>query len=185
MDKEISNNELILEIQNLKKEISRIKKEEDMILDSIPAWVFYKNTENVFLKVNKTFADAMKMTKEELEGKSLFDIYPKEQADAFFEDDKEVIESKIPKRNIIESIKVSDSVLWVETTKIPYEDENGKIIGVIGFTIDISEKKKIENEISKRNNELERFNNLMVGRELEMIKLKKEILDLKNKNNNA
>ena len=35
-------------------------------------------------------------------------------------------------------------MLWVQTDKIPYRDAQGNIIGIIGFTINITERKKIE-----------------------------------------
>ena len=173
MNEENSNTELI-------KKLLKIQKEQEMILDSIPAWIFYKDAENRFIRVNNSFAKIMKLSKEELEGKSMFDFYPKEQAEAYWKDDKEVISSGIAKINIVEKMNSPEGILWVKTDKIPHKDENGNTIGVIGFSIDITFQKKAEEEAKMKNQELEKFNRLMIGRELEMIKLKKEIIDLKN-----
>lgn len=173
MNNENSNTELI-------KNLIKIQKEQEMILDSIPAWIFYKDIENRFIRVNNSFSKIMNISKEELAGKSLFDIYTKEQAEAYWKDDKEVISSGNAKTNIIEQMDSPFGKLWVKTDKIPNRDEQGNIVGVIGFTIDITLQKKAEEEAVKKNQELEKFNRLMVGRELEMIKLKKEIVSLKN-----
>jgi PAS domain S-box-containing protein len=157
------------------------KKEQDIILDSILAGVFYKDDKNHFIRVNKAFADTLEIPKNILEGKSLAEIFPKEQAESFFNDDKEVIKSGKPKLNIIEEVKTSKGVLFVRTDKIPYLDDNGKVIGIIGFTIDITAEKKSEEANKEHNEELEKINRLMVDREVRMVELKKTISELEAK----
>ena len=138
---------------------SRKEFELQTILDSVPAMVFYKDTENRFLKTNKAFEDAMNMPKEKLEGKSMLDIYPKDQAEAYYKDDLEVIHSGKAKRGIIESLKTFNGEKLIQTDKIPHFDENGKIIGIIGFAIDITEQRKKENELQKLNRALSALSN--------------------------
>ena len=71
----------------------RLPNELQNILDSIPAMIFYKDAENRFLRVNRAFAAMMDMTKDQLEGRSVFDIYPPEQAQAYWEDDRDVLDA--------------------------------------------------------------------------------------------
>lgn len=59
------------------------------------------------------------------------------------------------------------------------KDEKGDITGYFFAFIDTAEIEEKEKELEKKVNELERFNKLAVGRELKMIKLKKEITNLK------
>ncbi len=139
----ITNTERKLAENSLKK----LQEEQQIILDHIPAWVFFKDTENRFIHVNKTFADAMGVPKEQLDGKSLFDVFPNEQAEAFWKDDKEVITSGNPKINIIEPIESSKGTRWVQTDKIPYSEIDGRIVGLIGFTLDITDRKLAENSL--------------------------------------
>ncbi len=122
-------------------------EELQIILDAVPAWVFYKDRENRFLRVNKAFCDVMEMAREDLEGRSLFDLYPRKQAEVYWEDDKEVMASGRPKRNIVESMDRKGEKLWVRTDKIPYRDGQGNIIGVIGFALDITARKNAEDEL--------------------------------------
>lgn len=131
-------------IDNLGSNLKQTIEESEIIFDSVPAWIFYKNKENRFIRVNKAFCDAMGKTKAELEDKSLFDIYSKEEADKFLKDDKEVIASGKSKLNIIELAETPMGQKWVQTDKIPYLDKQGNIIGVIGFSIDITERKTAE-----------------------------------------
>lgn len=130
-------------------ELEKLRDEQEMILDMIPAWIFYKNMNNRFLNVNRTFADVMNMKKEDLIGASCNDLYPKEQAEAFLKDDLEVIATGLPKPKIIESMDSPDGLKWVQTEKIPYKDKDGQIIGILGFALDITERKKMEDEIRK------------------------------------
>lgn len=127
--------------------LKRLQEDQQILLDNIPAWVFYKDTENRFIRVNKTFADVMGKPAKQLEGKSLFDVFPKEQADAYWKDDNEVFASGKPKNNIFELMESPKGNVWVQTEKIPYRDEQGKIIGLIGFSLDITERKKTEDEL--------------------------------------
>lgn len=136
--------------------LERLLKEMRIIFDSVPAWIFYKDKENRFIRVNKTFADYMNMSKEELEGKTMFELYPKELAESYWKDDKEVIGSGNPKLGIIESIETKKGMAWVQTDKIPYRNEKGEIIGIIGFSIDITPRKEIEEKLLKANEEWDR-----------------------------
>ncbi len=120
------------------------KEELNTIIDSSPILIFYKDVENRFIRVNKAMAESTGLTKEELEGKSCFDIFPPSQAEKFWKDDKEVLASGYPKLNIIEPFETKKGTRWGQTDKIPYRDKRGNIIGIIGFVIDITERRKAE-----------------------------------------
>jgi len=122
-------------------------EELQTIFDTVPASIFYKDKENRIIRVNQAFTKLMGLTKEELEGKSLFELYPKEQAEPYWEDDKDVITLGKQKLNIIESVDTKKGLRWVQTHKIPYRDNFGKIIGVVGFTTDITERKQAEEQL--------------------------------------
>jgi PAS domain S-box-containing protein len=123
--------------------------EQQTILDSTPAMIFYKDKENRFLRTNRSFESSMGLAKEKLEGRSLFEIYPKEQAEAFWKDDIDVIKSGKPKRGIIEQMMTPNGTRILQTDKTPYLDESGNIKGIIGFSIDITERSHAE-ETQKR-----------------------------------
>jgi len=124
------------------------QEELQIIFDSIPAWIFYKDKENRFLKVNKAFCDGMAVSREELEGRSVSELYPREQAEAFWKDDKEVMASGQPKRNILEPVTLPNKeTRWLRTDKIPYRDAHGDVIGIIGFSIDVTARKQAEDAL--------------------------------------
>ena len=126
--------------------LRRHRAEQQIILDSVPAMIFYKDIHNRFVRVNRAMAEVTGLAVAEIEGKSAFEIFP-DQAEDYFRDDQEVISSGHPKRNIIEPQKAVDGLRWLQTDKIPYRDESGNIIGIIGFSIDITERKRAEEEV--------------------------------------
>lgn len=137
---------------NFTKDSRKQDEELQVILDSVPVLIFYKDKNNRFLKVNKTFAESIGMEKEKVEGESLFNLFPDEQAKLFWQDDKRVIKSGKPKIGIIEQAQTADGLRWFRTDKIPYRNKNGEIIGVIGFAVDITGHKKTEEDL--KSNEL-------------------------------
>ena len=63
----------------------------------------------------------------------------------------------------------------------PIYDREGKIVSGVAVFHDITERKQMERQLRAANEELTRFNTVMVGRELRMIELKKEVNELCNK----
>jgi len=148
----------VTERKNAEYSLKKLQEDQQILLDNIPAWIFYKDTENRFIHVNKQFTDLMGISKEKLEGKSLFDIYPKEQAEAFWKDDLEVIATGKPKVNIVEQMEIRNGTIWLQTDKIPFLNAQGDIVGIIGFAIDITERKAADDKIQKMNEELKESN---------------------------
>jgi len=135
------------------EDLLHVKSEEqEIILDSAPAMIFYKDAENRFLRVNRAFEKSMGLAKEELEGRSLFDLYPNELANKYWADDLEVIRTGKAKFDIIEPMETPQGRRLLQTDKIPYVDESGAVRGVIGLSVDITERKKAE-EVLKRDRE--------------------------------
>ena len=130
------------------EELSKKQEELQIIFDSVPAIVFYKDRENRMIRVNKAFTEAMGLDKNQIEGKTCFELWP-EQAEHYWCDDKEVMESGQPKISIIEPLVTIKGEIWVQTDKIPYRNEKGEIVGVIGFAIDITDRKEAQEALEQ------------------------------------
>ncbi|MBU1245013.1 diguanylate cyclase [Myxococcota bacterium] len=139
----------ITERVRLADAVRLLNEELFSILNTIPAWIFYKDRENRFIRVNQAFARDLRRSVGELEGTSCFDLFPKEQAEEFWKDDLQVIASGVPKERIVEPVTLADGIRWVQTEKMPLRDAAGGIIGVIGFANDITERKLMEDEIRR------------------------------------
>ena len=96
------------------------------------------------------------MSVEQVEGRSTYDLYPDEAAQ-YHHDDLQVIRLGEPKLGIVETLTTaSGEKRWVRTDKIPYRNEDGEIVGVIVFAVDISERVRAEEALQRAHEELER-----------------------------
>ena len=138
--KDRTTEELCEEITALRK----VNEQQQAILDASPAMIFYKDKENRFVRVNDAFAKANGTSRKEMEGRTMWDLYPREDADRHWRDDNDVMASGKPKLRIVEEMKSSRGTAWVQTDKIPYRDNQGEIIGIVGFSLDITDFKKTD-----------------------------------------
>ena len=129
-------------LRGREQEYARLSNEFEAILDHIPALIFYKDTRNQFVRVNKYLAEAHQLPKEEMQGRPVADFYP--EADQYWKHDLEVIQSGEPKLNIIEPWQVDDEHRWVSTSKIPFQNQEGETIGIIGISLDVTELKRTQ-----------------------------------------
>src|SRR5262249_59020473 len=87
--------------------------EMEVLLDSVPAFIWYKDCENLILRANRLAAESMGMTVDQVEGRSTYDLYPDEAA-KYHHDDLEVIRLGEPKLGIIETLSTaSGEKRWV------------------------------------------------------------------------
>ncbi len=124
--------------------LARRREELETIFDALPASVFVKDRGNRFLRVNQVFASSLGLPRAQIENRPAFDLFPAEQAATFWRDDLEVIASGQPKTNILELTRPRGEDRWALTNKIPYRDAQGEVAGVIGFALDITERKRTE-----------------------------------------
>ncbi len=115
--------------------------ELDTLLQDIPAYIFCKDNNNRLLRVNKAILDATGFREEDLIGKSLYEIFPKRDAEDYWMQDQEVLNTGRPKNGIVQRIVVNGGERWVRTDKIPQKDETGRPIGIIGIAFDITSPK--------------------------------------------
>ena len=113
------------------------------LIDSLPWWVWLKDTKSRYLAVNQAAANSCGLTTEEIVGKSDLDVRPRELAEAFLEDDREVMTS-CHSKTVEEVQVVDDRKIWLETFKAPVLDEDGTVLGTVGFARNISERKAVE-----------------------------------------
>jgi PAS domain S-box-containing protein len=142
--------ELAVPITEHKKTQDILKKKEqelEYILDSSPTIIFHKDLNGKFIQVNKTFAKTLNTTKSNLLGKTVFDIYSAKIAQDMTADDNSVLKSKTPKLNIVEPYESPTGLRWIRTHKVPTFNEKGEVAGLIGFSEEITDYKKAEDNL--------------------------------------
>jgi PAS domain S-box-containing protein len=134
------------------EELRKSRATLNMILDTVPQSIFWKDVDGRYLGCNRLFAVAAGMEHPaDIVGKTDYDLpWTTEDADAYRADDREVLENKAPKRNIVETLRQADgSRIWIETTKLPLANETGQPFAVLGVYTDITSRKKADEALKE------------------------------------
>lgn len=165
------------------------------IIDTVPDALYVKDMEGRKILANKAEMKILNVnTIEEYYGKPDTDFYSKEAGEKYWADDLEVLNSRKPKLNIQELvIDRKGKVWWILSSKVPLFDKDGNLQGLVGVGRDITERKKLQDELDKykthledlvkertreleeKNKELQRMNDIFVGREFRIKELKEKI----------
>lgn len=141
---------IIQDITELKRNEEKYKNLYALLgslINSIPDLIFYKNSDSVYLGCNKAFENFAGLKESELVGLTDFDMFNQEIAAFFREMDSEMIKRGESRSNE-EWVQYPDGKrVLLDTLKTPYYDPQGNILGLIGISRDITERKKKEEEI--------------------------------------
>ena len=124
-----------------------------LAIDNIPAAVFWKDRNSVYIGCNQYFAKLTGLeSPADIRGKTDYDLpWKQEEADWFRECDRRVIDSNTPELGIVESQQQADgSQHWLETNKIPLRDAEGKAIGILGTFTEITERVKSAEKLKQQ-----------------------------------
>ena len=137
----------VTELKHVEQAFFKSRQMLQLVLDTIPSAVFWKDRDLVYLGCNRVFAkDAGLEDSADVVHKTDLDFEWKEaQAPRFRADDLEVMETNTPKIGYDEAlIKADHSRHWVRTSKAPMRDGEGKVIGLLGTYEDVTERKQAE-----------------------------------------
>ena len=118
----------------------------DHIIQAIPHPIFVKDEAHRWVVLNDAACEMMGHPSEELVGKSDYDLYPKEQADIFWERDDYVLRTGEPDANE-EEITWQDEVRTITTSKTTFTDSVSGKRYIVGVIHDITKRKQAEEEL--------------------------------------
>jgi PAS domain S-box-containing protein len=118
----------------------------DALMEHIPDNLYFKDRGSRFIRINKAAANWYKLSDPDAaQGKSDFDLFTAEHAQPAYDDEQEIVRTGHPLLHIEEKETWPDGrVTWVDTSKLPLRDREGRIIGTFGISSDITEKKQAE-----------------------------------------
>ena len=129
-------------------QIERREEEIRAILNAIPSFVYYKNSDNVILRLNSVAAESIGLPIEEIENRRTEEFFPAEDAAAYLQDDREVINSRRPKLNIVERYRTDgNEERIIQTDKIPIRNERGEYDRLVAIATDITNLKQTEDSL--------------------------------------
>jgi len=127
------------------------------VIDLDPSFIFAKDREGRFVLANQAAAEAYGTTTDAIIGRTDRDFNPDvSEVDHFRRDDLDVIdggrEKLIPEERITDA---SGRTRWLQTIKRPLPAPDGSGTLVLGIAVDITERKRAENEVRALNADLE------------------------------
>ncbi|TCT21345.1 GGDEF domain-containing protein [Thiobaca trueperi] len=119
----------------------------DLIIDMVPIPLFVKDRAGRYIDCNMAFKNFLSFSREQIIGKTVYDIWSKDEADVFFYKDKELLDRgglQIYEARITSSGGVHYDVQFHKQT---FTDSSGAAIGFLGAVFDITENKRLENAL--------------------------------------
>ncbi len=147
-------------VDKLKSEIIASKNFLQILIDTIPNPVFYKDINGIYQNCNDAFSKLiLGISKEKIIGKSLFDfpdVIPQKLAIGYDEKDKILFENHGTQLYESDFICGNDTKTF-QIHKVTVEDELGEVVGLIGVMLDVTQFKNIQGKLDEKNRELKRL----------------------------
>ncbi|MFH1800711.1 MAG: PAS domain S-box protein [Candidatus Omnitrophota bacterium] len=146
----------ITERKRLKKELAEAKELQfRTLIETLPSKVFLKDKNSVYLSCNENYAKDLGIRSEEIVGKTDYDFFPTHLAEKQRDEDKQIMESGMPEDREEEYHGIRDYLSgsrksYVHIVKVPVRDGAGHVTGLLGFFWDITERKKIQEELKQQ-----------------------------------
>ena len=142
-------------VENLQAEISSNKQFLQILLDTIPNPVFYKNKSGVYENCNDAFSKAiLGIPKERIIGKSLFDlpnIIPEKLAKIYHAKDQTLYDNpgiQVYEGNVNCANNIVKTFLFYKAT---VKNDSNEVIGIVGVMSDITELKENQIKLDEKN----------------------------------
>lgn len=136
---------IVTEITNRKTTQEALIKSSAQIkalLNNLPHYAWLKDCDGKYMSVNESFAISVNKPIEKIAGRTDYDLYPEELARRFRDEDIKII---LTKKQYFSEEQNGDR--WFETFKAPIFDAEGNVIGITGISLEITKRKKAEEEI--------------------------------------
>jgi len=142
--------------------LKRLKEQEDSVLtqkyldtmiDSLPDLVWFKDAKGAHLKVNNSFCRVVNKSKAQIEGRGhyyIWDLEPDEYAQGEYVclESEEIVLNKKETCLFDETVKCSDELRKFKTYKSPIFDNDGRVIGTVGFAHDVTDLQNLFIELN-------------------------------------
>ncbi len=145
------------ERNRMEEVLRQSQREVSTLLDSLPAYVSFKDSKSVYMTANKKFCEAVGFSKREIVRKTDYDFYSRDTAIKYRADDGRVLMTGEPLYVGEETVVESGRTVTVATRKVPLKNERGSVVGLIGVGFDITEIKQGQRALRESE---ERFRNV-------------------------
>ncbi len=140
-------------IAQLEEELKKSKEFLQTIINTIPDPVFVKDKDHRWIVLNEAFCQLIGYPLEKLIKKTDYNFFPKAEADIFWQQDQLVFYSKQQQENEEKLTDAKGEIHYIETKRSLHRDAGGNIF-LVGVIRDITERKRMEEELKRTASEL-------------------------------
>ena len=125
-----------------------------VLMDTSADRIYFKDLDSRFVRNNAAHARSLgARSPDECVGKTDFDFFSREHAEHAFRDEQEIIRTGKPIISQLERLTMRDGRKgWASSTKMPWRDASGRIIGTFGLTRDVTATKEAEEKLVEERN---------------------------------
>ncbi|MBI5303354.1 MAG: PAS domain S-box protein [Chloroflexi bacterium] len=157
----------VTERKNVEQALANERALFSTVIQNLPDLIYVKDTAGRYLLNNPAHLRSLGATRqEEALGKTAFHFFPEHQAARFSANEQHVIHTGKPVLDTEETAmdRRTESVRWHLTSKLPLHDGSGEIIGIVGISRDVTERKFAQDELAREKVMFEQlFENAPVG----------------------
>ena len=149
----------ITEIKNIERIIEEKNEQQRILINNLPAMIYFKDSNLKYQLVNESFAERLKLPIYKIIGKTDTELL---KSKIYEKIDRELILSNNSQYDFESNFTDPDGkIIWTSTSKVLYRNENGDILGIIGIVQDITERKQAEVNLKKLYEELKISNEII------------------------
>ena len=134
----------------LESETYETKAKLQALIEAIPDIIYFKDTKGRNLLVNKAFEEIVGMDRADILGKTDAAIFPIEQTRLRQQSDENVIKNRKPYHAEERYLNKKKETLFYETTIVPLFNNQNDLIGLVGISRDITERKRNEEALERK-----------------------------------
>lgn len=139
----------VTEQKHMHESLARERNLLRTLIDHLPDYIYIKDVTGQYLLSNDATLRLKGLAStREVVGKTAFDVFPSSYANAFHTDDLKVLREGVSMYDREEpSVDVQGKTRWLCTTKVPLKDAQGRVIGLVGISRDVTERRNLEMQL--------------------------------------
>ncbi len=136
-------------LQASNEQLHETQRQQRALLDAIPDFAWLKDREGRLIAVNRSYGQGCGIDPADLVGKTDLDVWPRELAEKYMADDRQVVESGRMKRLEEPALGPGGEEAWADTFKVPFFNEEGMVVGTVGIARDVTDRHRSEEAIKE------------------------------------
>ena len=139
-------------MMSVAERLGQQREEVQTILDSVSAYISYKDRGGRYIRVNKALADAAHIPQQDWTGKTFAEIVPNcEEVGTYA--DEEVLATGKTRHSPLEALELPAETRWIQSDRVPYRNGSG-VVGVITLSMDVTDRMEAERALACKDEQL-------------------------------